>query len=53
MNPNRTLSPFVLKTISVITGLVVWQIISEVLPAYTEYVDTSFVDEAKKQLGLK
>jgi hypothetical protein len=23
------------------------------VPSYTEYVDTSFVDEAKKQLGLK
>lgn len=31
MNPDRTLSPVILKTISIIAGLVLWQIISDVL----------------------
>jgi NitT/TauT family transport system permease protein len=31
MNPNRTLSPFILKASSIIAGLVLWQIISDVL----------------------
>jgi NitT/TauT family transport system permease protein len=31
MNPNRTLSPHILKASSIIVGLVMWQIISDVL----------------------
>ncbi|MDH3443327.1 MAG: ABC transporter permease [Deltaproteobacteria bacterium] len=43
MHPNRTLSPFVLKTISVITGLVGWQIISDVLIRDTSLIVSPLV----------